>query len=315
MGARPLEEALQRGGVMSIRVYIPTRGRVGLNRQVTLREFVRCSQHEPILVCPPGEARAHKRYWPMVMSCPADGIGPTRQWVLENSSADVVVMASDDLRFFYRPDPGKIKLEKCQDLDPLVDLMGRCVKDGYVHGGVGARNQNHNKDLDGQRVRGLLDRGHCFVDCERVNDLHYVDREAVLSLGARFDRLPVMEDFYFTLTLLCRGVPNRVIHDYVWNQEGSGWDGGCSIYRTAEVQAEGARGLAAAFPQWVRLVTKKSKDTSPHWRGIKERLDVSVYCWRAYVHARRTRPEDRPPLTPCQKRCGLEVESCKEVLS
>jgi hypothetical protein len=280
-----------------------------MNRQVTLREFQSYSHHEPILVCPLEEVKAHKRYWPMVMACPADGIGPTRQWILENSSADVVVMASDDMRFSYRPDPNKVKLEKCEDLDPLVDLMGRCVRDGYLHGGVGARQGNQNKNLSGQRAKGILDRGHCFVDCERVNDLHYVDREAVLSLGARFDRLPVMEDFHFTLTLLCRGVPNRVIHDYVWNQEGSGTGGGCSIYRTAEIQAQGARGLAAAFPQWVRLVTKRSKDTSPAWRDFKERLDVIVYWWKAYVHARRTRPRDRQPLTLCQKKCGLEVES------
>jgi hypothetical protein len=141
--------------------------------------------------------------------------------------------------------------------------------------------------VNGERAKGIIYGGHCIVDCERVNDFHWMHREAVLRLGARFDQLPVMEDFYFTLYLLCKGVPNRIIHDYVWNQEGSGTDGGCSLYRTAQLQAEGARGLGAAFPEWVKVVVKKNKDTSPAWRDFKERLDVIVYWWKAYLAARR----------------------------
>lgn len=294
---------------MSTRIYIPTMGRLGLSQQVTLREFQAYSSHEPMLVCPPDEVRAHKAYWPYVLACPAKGIGPTRQWIMENTSADVVVVASDDMRFSYRPEPKNVKLEKCEDLDPLLALIERCVSDGYAHGGVGARQGNNRKDVGGQRAKGLIDRGHLFVDCERVNDLHWFSRPALerLTPAPRWDALPVMEDFHFTLGLLCRGVPNRVIHDYVWNQEGSGHSGGCSLYRTARVQEEGARGLAAAYPEWVKVVTKKSKDTSPAWRDFKERADVVVYWWRAYCHARRT-CRRRPPLSTAQKRVGLAVE-------
>lgn len=272
---------------LSMRLYIPTRGRVGVNRQVTLREFQTYSSYEPILVCPLEEVPLHKQYWPLVMGCPADGIGPTRQWILESSSADIVCMLSDDMRFSYRPDPSKVKLEKCEDLDTLMTFVRRCVEDGFVHGGVGARQGNNRKMVNGERAKGIIYRGHCVSDCERVNDFHWMHREAVLRLGARFDQLPVMEDFYFTLYLLCKGVPNRIIHDYVWNQEGSGTDGGCSLYRTAQLQAEGARGLGAAFPEWVKVVVKKNKDTSPAWRDFKERLDVIVYWWKAYLAARR----------------------------
>jgi hypothetical protein len=289
---------------VSVRIYIPTRGRVGFNRQVTLREFLTYSSHKPVLVCPPAEVKLHRAYYPLVLSCPAEGIGPTRQWILENSSADVVVMASDDMRFSYRPDPTKVKLERCEALDPLIALVERCVADGYVHGGVGPRQGNNNKNLNGQRAKGIIDRSHVFVDCERVNDFHFMHREKVLGAGARMDCLPVMEDFHFTLGLLSRGVPNRVIHDYVWNQEGSGKEGGCSLYRTAEVQAQGARGLAAAYPKWVKVVVKKSKDTSPAWKEFKERLDVIVYWWKAYQWARKHCSE-APLLTRVQKECGL----------
>lgn len=291
---------------MSLRIYIPTRGRLGMNRQVTLREFLQYSSHEPFLVCPVDEVRAHRTYYPYVIGCPCDGIAPTRQWILENSSADIVVMASDDMRFSYRKDPSKTKLDRCEELDPLISLIERCVADGYIHGGVGARQGNNYKNLCGQRAKGILDRGHVFVDCERVNDFHFMKREAVLEWGARMDQLPVMEDFHFTLGLLLKGVPNRIIHDYVWNQEASGKTGGCSLYRTIAVQEEGARGLAAAFPDWVRLKMKRSKDSSPAWKDFKERMDVQIYWWKGYVWARK-HYEDRPLLTQVQKDSGLDV--------
>jgi 3',5'-cyclic AMP phosphodiesterase CpdA len=266
----------------TLRVYIPTRGRVGLNRQPTLREFLAKSDERPILVCPPGEVAAHRRYYRRVLPCPAEGIGPTRQWIMEATGAGIAVVASDDLRFSYRPDPAVPKLEKCGDVRPMLDGIRGAAADGYFHGGVGMRQGNNTKDVSGPRAKGTVDRGHLFVDCERVNDFHWLVPAAVRGLGARWDALPVMEDFHFTLTLLTRGYPNRVMHDYVWNQEGSGSVGGCSLYRTAAVQAAGARGLVAAFPRFVKLVTKVSKDTSPAWRDFKERLDVIVYWWKAY---------------------------------
>ena len=265
---------------MITRIYIPTRGRIGYNRQVTLREFNQFSSYKPTLVCPPKEARKHRRYHDRVVSCPADGIGPTRQWVLGYSKADVVLMADDDMRFSYRPDPKRIKLERCTNLDPLIDLIEWCVSQGFVHGGVGARQGNNRKDCSSHRL-GFIKHNHLFQDCERVNNFHFISRKAVLKLGARMDALPVMEDFHFTLTLLGLGFPNRVIHDYVWNQEGSSSEGGCSLYRTPEVQARGAEGLAAAFPEFVRIRTKVSKDTSPAGQNMKERKDVVIQWLKA----------------------------------
>jgi hypothetical protein len=267
---------------MSLTIYIPTRGRIGLNRQVTLREFLANSSHKPVIICPPDEVARHKAYYPRVTGCPAEGIGPTRQWILEHGTADVVVMADDDMRFSYRPVPNVAKLERCTKLDPLMALIEYYVTTcGFVHGGVGARQGNNRKDGHSPRNGELAD-GHFVVDCERVNNMHFVDRKRVLELGVRFDALPVMEDFHFTLSLITQGYPNRVIHDYVWNQEGSGADGGCSIYRSPQVQAAGAEGLAAAFPAFVRVVTKVSKDTSPAWKQFKERKDVVVSWLKAW---------------------------------
>jgi len=265
----------------SIQIYIPTLGRTGMNKQVTLREFLEYSSYKPILICPPGEYAIHRTYYNRVLSCHKKGIGPTRQWILDHSSADIVFMVDDDMRFSYRPDPKEIKLERCTELDPMVELVIKTVwEDGFIHGGIGARQGNNRKDMQTKR-KGELSGGHLIQDCERVNNVHFMNRKLVNDLGARMDQLTVMEDFHFTLTLLTKGFPNRVIHDYVWNQEGSGKTGGCSLYRTPEVQEQGANGLHEAFPEFVKVVTKVSKDSSPSWKSFKERKDVIIQWLKA----------------------------------
>lgn len=277
---------------MIVQVYVPTRGRVGLSTQVTLREFLELSQHRPILVCPPEEVARHRQYHPRVLACGKEGIGPTRQWILETSRADVVVMADDDMYFFYRPDIHSVKLERPAAIDPILELIRGLVADGYVHGGVGARQGNNTKDLTTAR-KGIVwhppaGRDECIMENDRVNNFHFLHRETVLKAGARFDALPVMEDFHFTLSMLKAGWPNAVLHSWVWNQRGSGAVGGCSTYRTATVQAEGAEGLKAAFPEFVRVVEKESKDTSPAWKDFKVRKDVVVQWERAYKSSQGT---------------------------
>jgi hypothetical protein len=88
-----------------------------------------------------------------------------------------------------------------------------------------------------------------------------------------------MEDFDLTLQLLRLGKPNRVFFEYCWNQRDSGATGGCSKYRTPEMQSDAAHRLAEMHQGFVKLVTKKSKDTSTSWKGMKERVDVIV-SWR-----------------------------------
>jgi hypothetical protein len=266
---------------MTTQVYIPTRQRWGT--QPTLREFLSKSSYKPILVCPPDEVKEYRKTYPRVLGCSAEGIGPTRQWIVENTGADVVLMVDDDMWFSYRPDPTKVKLEVCEQLDPLVRYIEECVlRHGFVHGGVSARQGNNRKDLRIPR-RGTLVDGHCIVDADRVNNFHWLNPKEALRLGARYDQLPVMEDFHFTLTLLTRGVPNRVLYDYVWNQRASSWRGGCSLYRTPQVQEQGARGLAAAFPLFVKVVTKTNKESSPAWNGMKEHHDVIIQWHKAYL--------------------------------
>lgn len=262
-------------------IYIPTRGRIGKSRQVTLREFTQYSSYVPILVCPPDELKHHSKYHHRVMKCPKSGIGPTRQWLLENCDSDVMIMADDDMRFSYRPVPTRIKLERLFDLNPMIRWIEDLVlKHNFIHGGLGPRQGNNCKELSKSR-RVEIYCGHLVQRCVRVNNFHFINPIAVRDCEGRLDALPVMEDLHFTLDLLLKGHPNIVIHDYVWNQEGSGAAGGCSLYRTPKVQTEGAKGLKLAFPEFVSVVTKKSISSSNSWKDFKERDDVRVQWSKA----------------------------------
>ena len=263
-------------------ICIPTRGRCGEGKQLSLSQFLKYSSYKPMIICPKGEVKEHRKYYKRVRGCPVLGIGKTRQWILENFSDEYIVMCDDDMNFVYREDPKSIKLSECKRLDSLVDKMVRCLDLGFIHGGLGPRQRNNLIDCSSARA-GQFDKKLDIVykDCDRVNNLHFMNRRKVLDAGARMDALPVMEDFHFTLTLLIQGYPNRVIHSYAWRQRASGESGGCSLYRTDKVQAKGAEGLKKAFPDFVKVVTKKSKSTSNYWKDFKERKDVIVQWLKA----------------------------------
>jgi hypothetical protein len=67
--------------------------------------------------------------------------------------------------------------------------------------------------------------------------------------------------------------------DWAWNQRGSGAVGGCSGYRNNEVQTEAANELHRLFPDFVTVVTKKSKSS---WQGMEERTDVRIQWKKAF---------------------------------
>lgn len=262
---------------MEYTVYIPTRGRTGESTQITLRDLKQYSSIKPWIVCPEQELRAHRFYHDQVLVSPIEGIAEKRQWILENCPTQGAIMLDDDLYFSYRPEPATPRpLERVRDLDPMFQWMSNQLDAGFMHGGISARQGNQNVERE-------------FLDCTRCMNVHYFDVQQYRRLGIRFDMLRVMEDFYVTLSLLTLGFPNRVGYQWCWNQRGGGTRGGCSLYRTAELQAESANKLAEFFPGYVKVVEKESQSQS----GVMaKRVDVNVAWLKAWneegVHHHKT---------------------------
>ena len=71
---------------------------------------------------------------------------------------------------------------------------------------------------------------------------------------------------------------NVCLNEWVHNQGGSGSAGGCSTYRTPEIQAEAAHKLHEHHRPFVKVVKKTTKTA---WGG-GERTDVIVQWKKAY---------------------------------
>lgn len=276
-------------------ITIPSRGRPDWKKQVTLRNFIDMKCKRPVTLCIPDEPFEGRRYRNNVISevknrgvdltveyVPKthDGISKTREWILNELAFQrnerYVLMLDDDMDFCYRPDINMDDLETIKDLslfEALLDLLEEWLKEGFVHVGIAARQgSNHVFEL--------------YRDVTRMMNAYAYDTQMLRELGVQMGRVPVMEDFDLTLQLLRKGYPNRVTYQYVWNQRGSGAIGGCSSYRTPEMQTEAAQKLKALHPAFVSVVTKS---TGTVWKDMEERSDVIVQWQKAYEEGQRAR--------------------------
>jgi len=194
-------------------------------------------------------------------------IGEVRHWILEQFRGEKVLMMDDDLVFFKRrsDEPDKFTNAYSADLDAMLRDCDYAL-DTHCHIAVATREGgNRNTDDFIINSRGLRVLGY--------------DTEKVLNAGVRFNRIPVMEDFDITLQLMRKGYPNCIVNRFVHNQaHGSGASGGCSTYRTLELQAKAAHALQALHPEFVTVVKKKTKTA---WGGV-ERTDVRIQWKKAY---------------------------------
>lgn len=274
-------------------IVIPSAGRA--RRQVTLRSLKTAGVlKETVLVVPAKDELGYMNltgydgvriiYLPEQWA----GIAKTREWILTKMPRDghrFIAMLDDDMDFCWRPVVDEPKLETIKDKDRMVAMLNTLVfwlSSGFVHVGISARQGNNNKFYDDDHLYGL----HAYRDATRMMNAYAYDTVALDALiersAVQLGRVPVMEDFDLTLQLLRAGYPNRVSFEYCWNQRLSGAEGGCSTYRTAEMQAAAAGALAGLHPEFVKVVPK----TSASQKGaMATRIDVNVQWRKAYDSA------------------------------
>lgn len=258
-------------------IYIPTRGR--RNRQTTWDNLPSSLREITRVVCPPEEEFYHRAEGRNPLVCPVEGIIRKRQFILDTTEADRICMLDDDLMFFRRKDPGAWNLTRCSgsDVERLFE-QAEMLLDDYPQVGVSPR-QGNNRFFP-----------ETLVTCSRVTNFHCYDMKVIRELGIRFHdplfpETFTMEDFHVTLSLLESGYPNAIITDFAWDQHGSNTQGGCSVYRNAETQAQSAHLLAQRHLGFVRVTQKETKGA---WAGVASsngggtRTDVVISWKKAY---------------------------------
>jgi hypothetical protein len=250
-----------------MRIFVVTYGRIG--KQVTWRNLPPSVRERATLLVDSTEADSHGDIPVTVLPSGLRGIGAVRQWMVDNSPKKVL-MLDDDLRFVMRREDDRklLRQPKEGEVEAMFEAIERELDDHPLVG-VASRegaNRNTEKRIFNTRILRVL--------AYRTDTMR--------QHGIRFDRVPVMEDFDVALQLLGNGYQNVVLNDWAHNQEGSGLKGGCSTYRTMEMQAQAAHELARLHPGVVRVVQKSTKTA---WGG-GTRTDVIVAWKQAYARSR-----------------------------
>lgn len=258
-----------------MKIYIPTQGRIDKQKTVDRIGPDNCEEFDVTLVCPPDEAKELRSRYPhvTVVPCKVKGIAGTRQWILEHARKNdegVILMLDDDLstwrmRGEQKPD-GQWKYTKATEKEIRNGLrVFDQLMQNYAHGSIGhalfAQTQPHLK-YNSRMLRALA----------------YNMR--LMPKDIKF-RLKVMEDFDIALQLFTRGFESVSTYSLVQDQHQNNSDGGCSVYRTDEVQAKAAHDLAELWPEYVTVVTRTPKR---EWIGMPVRTDVRVN-WRKAAKA------------------------------
>lgn len=249
-----------------MKIFIPTRGR--LSSQVTWDNLPSFVRDMATLVCPLDEHEAHERAGRRAVATPntVQGIAQTRQWIIETSPDNIVMMADDDQEFFCRKD-GTYRLRKMNEND-FSEMLSSITEYAREYSAVG--------------ISAVAGNNNSFpaytISPGRMYNMYALNRRTLLDNDIRFDEMVVMEDFHVTLSLLKKGFANIILQKWCWSQKASNADGGCSIYRTSETQKQGAIRLAELHHPYVKVVQKRSKSWG---NGLSERFDVRVQWKKA----------------------------------
>lgn len=251
-------------------IIIPTLGRCDMQVQTTFNQL-RKAGYRPIMVVQP-----HEAYWwaesvergmcvPHVLPSHIKGIAATRDYIIhEMEGDDHVVMLDDDLHFAVRRDDDRTKFRQPEvhDLRNMMNTMDATLEVS-PHVAIGSRE-------GGNRVTDAV-----VFNTRMMRVLGY-RRSFLKQNHICFTPMQVMEDFHVTLQILRLGQDCAVLNNWVSNQAGgSGAKGGCSTFRTPELQELNAERLAKRHPGFVKVVKKTTKGA---WGG-GERTDV-VVAWK-----------------------------------
>lgn len=199
-----------------------------------------------------------------------------RQWVMEhftNHDWKYIWLMDDDLCFFTRNAENLLRKSTTEEIEGMFTAMREHLSEVPMVG-ISTRLGN-NRTLTP------------FDEINRVTRCYAMCTEAFSKVGATFAPYEpfTAEDFHISLCFLEKGYKNRILYTYAQEDVGgSNAAGGCSLYRTAEVQKRTSFWLAENHPS----VKVKGKYTKGAW-GLQEladgrnyRVDVIVQWKQAY---------------------------------
>ena len=238
-----------------MQILIPTRGRT--SQQLTLQSLPRELLKRTTLVCPEEEAVPLACCWEdidiVVEPYPNMKIAQTREWIVQTwyrAGYEKITMLDDDLVFAtrIRADDWHLRPITGEELIPEFARVEERLGPTCPHVGFGQRQGNNFEDGDWKWPAKM-----CWT---LAYYLPIVAKEARFDLG----ELELREDYSVSLQLLKKGYPNAVWTGTVADdQNGHNAPGGCSTYRTSEMDDAEALKFEALFSDYVTLNRKHGR--------------------------------------------------------
>lgn len=259
-------------------LFIMSRGRP--NKQFTLKNLPPSWRDRTILVVPEYEYLAYVRDNPDVMVAvvpdTVTNYSQKFQYILDGlpysdqfndrrwDHNDKAVILDDDLVFSQKTAEGKlISVKDPEQNAGLFELMEKMLEKVPL---VGV----HPRQM-GQHAK------QPFVWNGRVICIQGINRRLIGKV--KVDDLPILADVILNCTLLSRGQPNALITTYFQDHGPCQAPGGCSIYRTPEMQRNAAEYIAKRFAPFARTVVRRPKVAK--WMG-DERIEFTVQWKKMY---------------------------------
>lgn len=235
-----------------MKIFIPTRGRP--NRQPTADAFYTagvpyhlvCTESDVTL---PQYVKEHGKA--TILIADTKTLTEKRQWIMDHTARnDVVLMFDDDLGFYVRERarPGFLKADS-GGVRAMIRWFGDALKE-YAHAGL------VDKFMSQTQPRGTKNGGR-YNQVMGYNKARIWDRMARRGIKnfPRF-RLPLNQEHDFHLQLLAMGLPPAISCEFSKDAKYYA-DGGCSAYRTPELELEVFDELKRLWPDFVRLRATK----------------------------------------------------------
>jgi len=268
-------------------IWIPSRDRA--DKQIAYNNLPDSLKPYTYIACPEAQVDAYREHNPTANLFPVPGeherIAKKRQYLLEHSTDNNIIYLDDDVGFNARREGTAHQLFMATDEEKTAAflLLNSWLDEGIVHCSLSSREGNNWCKLD-------------WTEAHRcVRALAY-RRDVLMKEGVRFDRNELMEDYDVCLQLLELGYPNRVSYRYCSGQPTSNTAGGCSTYRTKELQEQCSNRLAELHPKFVRVCEKKTKGA---WKNEFDgvRIDVRVAWKKAYTSSKPQRDVIDGPMS------------------
>jgi hypothetical protein len=259
-------------------IYIMSRGRAG--KVNTLKWIPKSWLERTHIVCGYNEITDYARAYPWNSVVPAPlsvtNYSQKFQYILDLGGIDEndkAIIIDDDLVFSSRSDPlAPNSLISIKDPEATLDMWEgiETLLEEYPLVGV------HPRQMGQHATRPYVLNG-------RIICLQGVNRRMIGQV--KVDQFPILADVVLNCTLLSRGQGNAILTEFFQDHGPCQATGGCSIYRTHEMQKQAVTYLANRFPGFVKVVERVTKDK---WLANEQGIRYDYTCqWKQLFAAGR----------------------------